>query len=860
MLTPVQSQTLAALFAPDQVVTDPVRLITYELDAGVLAGAPDGVVLPLTTEDVQRLVRWAREHGVALTARGSGTGYTGGAVTPEGGVVVSFARMNAILEVDEASRQATVQSGVINDDLNGRLRPLNLVYHPDPSSQSVCTLGGTISQNAGGPHCLKYGVTSNYVLGMEVVLADGRRVRLGGRALDPPEYDFVGLTTGSEGTLAMITEATLRLCRPPKGVRALTATFESVAVAGQAVSAVITAGLLPATIELMDGNMIALVEDYLQAGFPKGAGAMLIMDVDGYPASLDAQVDEIVEVLNRFTPLEIKVARTAEERELLWLGRRSAGPAHARISPNEYALDVSVPLSRLADALIAITQISDRHGLSVTFLGHAGDGNLHPTLLCDLSKLGELERVHRTAGEILELCAQMGGSIGGEHGLGVEKRDYLPAMYAPPEIAAMLEVKEVFDSGELLNLGKIFPADFQPPAPDPWQAGPVSGSPFAPASAVEAAEGLRALQAGGQRKFIAGGQTKWRGDAPKGTVLSTAGLSGVVSLTADDLYVTVRAGTPFDELQAVLAGQGFWVPLANPWPGATVGGVIASNANSPLRVLYGGIRDYVLAVQVALADGRLLRFGRPLVKDVAGYDMSKLFIGSYGTLGLLTEVTLKLMPLPRVRRSLVTVVPDLSQGLAWAFEALCHATLCSGLVITPDPVENLGLGGQSLVFTVEGHPADVAAEIRVVRDVLAAAGAEGLVETEEINATGHWTRILAKGNLIARAAVPPRDLSDFLSRLEPSILANPFVVDVAGGMLAVTGRDSSAAEAETLLSALRAGARNHGGYAVMSAGPRAWLHQLDAWGDPRESFDLMCALKARWDPAGILNSGEFAVG
>ena len=360
--------------------------------------------------------------------------------------------------------------------------------------------------------------------------------------------------------------------------------------------------ILPATIELMDAGMLAIVEAYLQAGFPTHAGAMLIFDIDGYAESLDAQLDEVRSVLQDFRPIEIKTARTAAEREMLWHGRRSAGGAISRISPSEYALDVTLPRSRLAEGLAGITQIAAAHGLQVAYLGHAGDGNLHPSLLCDLSQPGETQRVQHAAGQILELCARMGGSIGGEHGIGMEKRDYLPAMYAPGEIAAMLEVKQVFDPQNRLNPGKIFPPDFQgtPPVTTPlfsrgrtWRdyspsyypgyypgrscrgralagadtrpQGPLPTRQFIPTSPAEAAAGLRTLQAEKQPTFIAGGGSQWQGQ-PSGpyrpfawTLLSTAALRGINHLSTDDLYVSVLAGTPIQEMQAALAERGFWV-------------------------------------------------------------------------------------------------------------------------------------------------------------------------------------------------------------------------------------------------------------------------------------------------------------
>jgi len=902
-----QTKSLSPLFHPSQLVVDRAGLKAYEQDAGLECGHPQAVVLPVNAQDVQRIVIWAIENQTPLVGRGSGTGFTGGAVAMLGGVIVAFSRMAAILEIDQDSRQALVQPGVINQDLLRRLAPLNLVYPPDPASMSVCTLGGNIAENAGGPHCLKYGLTSNYILGLQVVLADGQLIWLGGEALDYPEYDFASLVTGSEGTLALVTQAVLGLRRPPQAVQALTACFTTVELAGQAVSAVIAGGLLPATIEMMDGSMVRIVEEYLHAGFPTQAGAMLIMDVDGYPQSLEAQLAKITTILQRFNPIEIKVAHTAEEREVLWKGRRSAAAAIARITPTDYGLDVSVPRSRLAEALSQINAISARHGFPVTYLAHAGDGNLHPSLLFDLSQPGEMERILQASKEILALCARLGGSIGAEHGIGFEKREELAMMYGTAELGAMLEVKQVFDPQRLLNPGKIFPeqielagewkspleheasllkpvgegrlggvvgavstADLAAPQDEGDSVGAVSTTKsLTPQTAIEAAQALRELQAAQQPVYITGGGTKWRHNPPAGVVLSTTGLTGILELSVADLYVIVQSGTPVQELQAELAAAGFWLPLANPWWQATVGGLLSANINAPLRLSYGAVRDQLLALQVALPDGRLLRFGRPLVKDVAGYNMSKIFVGAYGSLGLLTELTLRLAPLPLSRRSLQVPVNDLVQGIAWGKAILQQAVISSGVVLAPQPAEREAR--YALIYTAEGHPADVRAELAIIRRVLLDSGASSIEETDAISATGEWERFLAQSpvdsrqSFLARVGVPPSSLTELLplpspfrEEKEEGGMREVVFLDLAHGMLYVHAHGADEFQAQQLLAGLRSIAEPLGGYALMMASPRHWLSSSIAWGEKRPAADLMRRLKLRWDPAGILNRGEFA--
>ncbi|HLA98046.1 MAG TPA: FAD-linked oxidase C-terminal domain-containing protein [Anaerolineales bacterium] len=857
MLSAEQKRTLSSLFSTGQVITDPGSLVAYRWDAGLDHGQPVGIVLPENAADVQRLAKWAQEQGVPLTGRGSGTGYTGGAVALKGGLNVAFTRMQNILEVDVDSRQAIVQPGVINAHLQKHLLSLDLTYPPDPASHSVCTLGGNIAENAGGPHCLKYGVTGNYVVGLEVVLADSSRVQLGGDALDPPEYDFTALITGSEGTLALITQATLLLRSPPLAVKTLTASFDSVAVAGQAVSAVIAAGLLPATIEMMDGSMIAIVEEFLQADIAPGAGALLIFDVDGYMESLDDQLSEIAQILRPFNPLEIKTAGTPAERDLLWRGRRSAAAAVARLSPNELVLDVSLPRSRLAEALTGINRIGAEHGFRLGYLAHAGDGNLHPNLLCDLSRPGELERVYQAGGEILMLCARLGGSIAGEHGVGVEKREYLSAMYQPAEIAAMLEVKHVFDPQGLLNPGKIFPERSPEPPPLPHTRAESMPAALTPATGEEAADILATLQCSELKAYLSGGATKWRGETSDGKLLSTRLLAGIRELSREDFYVRVGAGTRLAELQEELARAGLWVPIASPWPEATLGGVLSARANAPMRTLYGGISDLLMALQVALPGGRSLRFGKALVKDVAGYALSKLFVGAFGTLGLVTEVTLKVRPLPRGRMSLLACVPDASAAVDWGLAILRRARNCAGLTLVSELEGYCAPDRPALVFTAEGQPADLRVELQIVKGLLRDSGAESVVESQTTTATDQWVQALSGAGCVLRLGLAPGKLPGFLASLQPGLLGTRYAVDIANGQVFCLLGNIDAGEVRARLEALRLAGQQFGGHAILFAGPRLWLGQVEAWGEPRSAHALMLQLKRRWDPANVLNAGEF---
>ncbi|MCX7707911.1 MAG: FAD-binding protein, partial [Anaerolineae bacterium] len=410
-VSPQDWKSLQAMLPAGAVVTNPIELIPYEVDGSLGQGAAQGVVLARATEEVARIVRWAAERKVPVVARGAGTGLSGGAVAPHGGIILSLARMKQILELDEAGRSVVVQPGVVHQTLDEFVKTKGLYSPPDPASGRACTLGGNLAENAGGPHCFKYGVTTNYVNGLKVVLADGRVIHTGGRAFDYPEYDLTGLLVGSEGTLGIMTEAELRLVRNIPGVKTLMAIFNSVEEAGEAVSAVIARGLIPATLEMMDRNMIGIVENYAHAGLPTDAEALLIIEADGYPQSLEPQMAEIIEVMKERQARELRLAQNAQERDRIWFARKSAFGAIAQISPAYLIVDGTVPRSKLALALAEINKICARHNLRVGYVFHAGDGNLHPLILFDPRDPDMVRRVHAAGDEVMALCVQIGGTI-----------------------------------------------------------------------------------------------------------------------------------------------------------------------------------------------------------------------------------------------------------------------------------------------------------------------------------------------------------------------------------------------------------------------------------------------------------------
>ncbi|HWP35053.1 MAG TPA: FAD-linked oxidase C-terminal domain-containing protein [Thermodesulfobacteriota bacterium] len=446
------------IVGPEAVIADPAELAAYECD-GLTAfkHPPDLVVLPETADQVQAVVRVCREEGVVFVPRGAGTGLSGGALPVEGGVLIGLSRMNRILEIDLPNQRAVVEPGVVNIWLSERLAPHGYYYAPDPASQRACTIGGNVAENSGGPHCLKYGVTTNHVLGLEVVLPDGERVHLGGRVCDPLGYDLVGVFVGSEGTFGIATAIEVRILKTPEAVRTLLAVFDEMDDASNAVSGIIAAGIIPAAVEMMDNLSIQAVEAAVQAGYPTDAGAVLLVELDGPAAGLDAQAAVIEGVLRANRVREIRVARDEAERAALWKGRKHAFGAMGRISPDYYVQDAVIPRTRLMPILRVVAEAAARHGLRVANVFHAGDGNLHPLILYDGSRPGQLEAAEAAGAEIMQACIAAGGSITGEHGVGIEKRDFMPLMFSEADLEAMRKLKAVFNPDGRLNPGKIFP-------------------------------------------------------------------------------------------------------------------------------------------------------------------------------------------------------------------------------------------------------------------------------------------------------------------------------------------------------------------------------------------------------------------
>jgi glycolate oxidase len=452
---------LRATFPPERILTGRDDLFVYECDAQTFdRGTPLCLVLPENTEEVCAAVKACSKRGIPFLARGAGTGLSGGAVS-RGSVVIGTPRMDRIFEIDVPSRQAWVGPGVVNSRLSRAVAAHGLHYAPDPSSQNACTIGGNVAENSGGPHTLKYGVTSNHVLALEVVLSDGQVVHLGGAALDGPGYDLVSAFVGSEGTFGIVTKILVRLTPTPEGVKTALAIFDSVDDACRAVTEILIRGITPAAIEMIDQTTLRAVEAYIHAGFPQDAAAVLLVEVDGLVDDLELQAARVLEACRSANVRELRLAKDEAERSKLWKGRKQAFGAFGRLAPNAYVLDGVIPRTKLPEVLREIVAISVRHGLVIANVFHAGDGNLHPTILYDERQPGVLERVKEASDAILSLVIAVGGTLSGEHGIGLEKIGHMGSLFGEPDLEEMRRLRAVFDPRGLCNPGKVIPAPGQ---------------------------------------------------------------------------------------------------------------------------------------------------------------------------------------------------------------------------------------------------------------------------------------------------------------------------------------------------------------------------------------------------------------
>ncbi|MCC7020208.1 MAG: FAD-binding protein [Ardenticatenales bacterium] len=792
---------LADRLGPGTVSTAPDVLLGVSHDAGLDRATALAVVRPSTTADVATAVRWARGVGAHVVARGAGTGLSGGAVPVATSIVLALDGLDGIA-VDPVDRVAVCGPGAVTADVDAAAAAHGLMYPPDPASWRQCTVGGNAATNAGGPRCLKYGVTAGYVQGLTAVLADGRTVRLGGLALDPPGPDLIGLLVGSEGTLAVVTELILRLIPRPPAVGTLLAAFPDAAAAGAAVAAIVARGLVPAALELMDRAMLAILaadrdgdgeadlDDPLNGGppaWPPDAGAVLIAEVDGHPASIAPQLAAVGAAAEAHGG-RCRIATDDGERAALWAGRRRAGLAVLRPTGAYHTADAAVPPSRLPAVIDAVATICAARGRTYGLVAHAGDGNLHPLVPFDPASPADAHAVEACVAEIAAAAVAAGGTVSGEHGVGLTKRRFLPWLFDSATLEAMRDVKRALDPLGTLNPGKVLP-----PAGDPGAAWP-------------------------------------RDDVPPGRSPGPLRTSSITVAPAD-LVLTAPAAATLAEAAAAAHAAGCLLPLASPWPESTLGDVIGRRLEAPWRTRYGAIGDHVLRIAATLPDGRVIRAGCAVRKHVAGYALQRLFVGAGGRMGRIEAVSLRLVPAPPRRASLLVGADDVDAAVALALAARDVTIGASAVLVVEAPAlaSHPGLAAHvdgrpwAVVVTSEGVAADVDADVVLARRAIGAP--RGRVRridhaADDLGGVDVWAAAVADAAPIVRLGVPTHCLTAAIT----ATTASGFpcvVIDVLGGQIFVRGHiDGALDAAKPTLGRIAAA---YGGH-VLACGPATVPH------------------------------------
>ena len=820
---------LQAIVSPERVLHTAAQRTPFESD-GLTAfrERPGAVVLVDSTDEVVAAVRWCHETDTPCMARGSGTSLSGGAVPIPGGVVLALNRLNRILDIRPADRICRVEPGVINLDVSKAVAAHGLYYAPDPSSQPICTIGGNVAFNSGGAHCLKYGMTSNHVLGMKVVLPDGTVEELGRDSLEGVGPDLPGLFVGSEGRFGIALEVTLRLLPLVPSYRTVLAAYHSLGAAGEAVAAIVASGLLPGAIEIMDSLSIEAAEVSVQPGYPKAA-AILIVELEGEPVQVQAEMVQLEAILRESGSHEIRPARTEAERQLIWKGRKSAFSAVGRLSPDFIVQDGVVPRTRLGEALEFIDRLSTRYGIRVANVFHAGDGNLHPLILYDGREPGALHRAEELAGEILTMCIDMGGSITGEHGVGREKLAYLPHMYTGADLALLHDLRKAVDPGILANRGKMLTDDLPP---DP-------GAPDAVELPEQWPDDIRAKVQALQERIRSRDRVTIRGAGSKAVqasddhaaILDAGSLTGVLEYNPAEFTITAFAGSRVADIQDLLAAEGQYLPFDPPREdNATLGGAIACGLGGEGRWRYGGVRDFILGLRFLDGRGELLYSGSRVVKNAAGFDLPKLMAGSLGSLALMVEATFKVFPYPEASGT-VSVSGPLSDLLDTMAALSCGRHEIASLVLETSVTEPV------LHIRQTGRADQLPARLADLQHTLGGSGTLLMEDQAMWSGMSEWSR--DRSETVLRVPVCPSRIQELAQGLAPLDMSMRW--GSGGNLLWLSGAWQD--RIEPLLA-------QFGLTGVMLRGPRA-PRLVGSWREPR----LLSRVRSVLDPDGKLVGG-----
>jgi len=917
-------KALAKAVGRKDVLASLPDLIAYSYDATGKRSLPDVIVFPNSTTEISAIMKIAHQEHVPVIARGAGTNLSGGTISSQGGIVLELSRLNRILDIDTAGRRVVVEPGVVNLDLQNALQPLGFMYAPDPASQKSCTLGGNAGEDAGGPRCLKYGVNSNHICELELVLANGQVVQVGTANDESYGYDLLGPVVGSEGTLGIITKLVLRIMRLPESFQTMLVTFGTLDDAGQAVSDIIASGIVPGALELLDNTVVKAIEASFHVGYPEDAEALLLIELDGVTEGLNQQAERIVEICNTNSAQEVKLARTIAEREGLWQGRRGVFGAIARVRPTLVVQDATVPRNKLVPMLREVNKIAQKHKLLVGNVAHLGDGNLHPLLMYDNRDPEESERAVKAGKEILAACVNLEGTISGEHGIGLEKQDSMPLMFSHAELELMHLVKNVFDPEEILNPGKIAPFEKMKPlevtgskaiSTSPSDKGKVlydelveilgknkvlidpykldayqvdNKSPHLavfPANTEHVCEVIRTANLHAMTLILWGNGSKQAIGPPlteMGTVLSLKNMHRLLELDTPNLTARVEAGMNHAELQKELAKHGLLFPLEPAdIESATIGGSLATNSNGPKRLLYGTTRDLVLGITAVTPTGEVIRIGGKTMKNVAGYDLRKLFLGSWGTLGVITDAILRLFYLPEEHKTMLLKFQNIG-SLSQIVRQISNSFLRPESMELIDAIATQWLNSLNtfklqenellLLIGLAGTTEVVNRHITEIQ-TLAAANNNKIVailnDTEENEIWDNQRYIQRSlpypesGTIKGKAVVPSHRMRDMYQDIQQATIRHGLQVGITGhagnGILYPTlfskNHDTQHNEMLALVAELIQSANKLGGFFLVESGPPEIRQAYDIVSQ-RSDYGLMKRLKQTLDPQNILNPGK----
>ena len=853
---------LRQIVGQNQVSVSQVETELYSYDASLAKGQPGVVVFPGDTDEVARVVNVIRDAGIPFVPRGFGTNLSGGTVLVSGGVVICLSRFNRIVDISPERRCAVVQPGVTNLELQNALAPLGFFYAPDPASQKVATLGGNVGENSGGPRCLKYGVTTNHILGLDVVLSNGEIVRVGGCAYDPPGYDLRGALVGSEGTMGIVTEVTVRILPLPEKIITLLVIYDDIGDAAQSVSDIISAGILPTTLEMMDAPIINAVEDSYACGYPRDAAAVLIVEVEGLSVGLKDQVTQISELCRQNHCRDIREAKDDTQRNRLWEGRRGAFGAVARLAPNYLVNDCTVPRTRLPEALARVAEIVAKYDFKHGNVFHAGDGNLHPLIFFDSRDAEQLKRVKKAGWEIMEACVALGGTISGEHGVGLEKIDAMRLIFSEADFVAQRCLQQAFDPDKLLNPGKVIPVpDSKETTTDARSHQQLLSAENQSAIEKEICEAIQSAAANGDGLIPTGcGTFPHFGNLPTGGCqnLSSSALDEILELDPYNQFVTAGAGITLEVLQRQLAAHQQWLPT-RPYfavQGHSLGGVMAMAACGPERLHYGAPRDLVLGLRFLNGSGQSISTGGKVVKNVAGYDMTRLLIGSAGTLGLVTRVTCRVMTMPE-RCSAITAEGALSACAALASQIITSQLIPVFVVVLPAHGQDDGIADRrcKLKIGFEGFDKTVTEQLKRTQILCEAAALN--IEPKQDYAVqdgifkSAYTK-LSQSAFILRADLPLDRVTGFVQSLDQQLPDAHFILDCGCGRI-LAGFENLP---NGLWSQLCDAGSQLGGHVVMEKATDEFKTHNDVFGVDRPEWKVMHRIKTALDPQQVFSPGR----